>query len=360
MATVGAQWLNSLQVLRFLAALAVVLFHTGSGLQMEHPDWANPFSLGYAGVDVFFVLSGFIMAHTVRPERGAWDFSARRIARIVPLYWFLTLALFAVTLLAPALLNSPNASFGELASSLVFVPYVKDSGAVQPLLFLGWTLCYEMFFYLIYAVAIAISGRLFAGEGTEKVLVAGCLALCIAVGFIVPDRNALAGFYTSPILAEFIFGIALCEALRRWPIHQRSFGLAGALVLIAGLLFLILQGLPRPIALGIPAVIVVAAFVLMPEAKSTSFRGMVLLGNASYSLYLIHPYCIQLPIKLSARLGGPLLMVGAASLGALAALVASIFLYQMLEKPAQKAILRSLLPGRMAAGPKTSTSLLKP
>lgn len=106
----GAQWLNCLQVLRFLAALAVVLFHTGFGLLMEHPEWFNPFSLGYAGVDVFFVLSGFIMAHTVRPERGAGDFSVRRIACIVPLYWFLTLALFAVTLLAPAFLNSLGAS----------------------------------------------------------------------------------------------------------------------------------------------------------------------------------------------------------------------------------------------------------
>lgn len=341
MATPGAKWLNNLQVLRFLAALAVVLFHVGSGLVMEHPDWANPFSLGYAGVDVFFVLSGFIMAHTVRPERGAWDFSVRRIARIVPLYWFLTLVLFAVALLAPALLNSPHVDIVQLFKSLIFVPYQKDNGAVQPLLFLGWTLCYEMFFYLIYSVSIAIAGRW--ARGWEKLLVVGFLGLCIAAGFTIPQGNALAGFYTNPILAEFIFGVALCEGLRRWPIRQRSLVVAGAIAVVGALLFLILQGLPRPVGLGLPAVAIVAAFVLMPESSSRPFRAMVLLGNASYSLYLIHPYCIQLPIKLASRLGNPLLLVCAAILGAFAALVASIVLYRMLEKPVQKAILQLLL-----------------
>ena len=215
-----------------------------------------------------------------------------------------------------------------------------------------------MFFYLIYAASIAIANRW--ARGSEKVLVAGTLALCIAVGFIIPEGNALAGFYTNPILAEFIFGIALCEALRKWPIRQRGVVLAGSLILVAGVLFFVLQGLPRAIALGVPAVAIVAAFVLMPEASSTPFRGMVLLGNASYSLYLIHPYCIQLPIKLASRLGDPALLIGAASFGASAALIASIVLYKMLEKPAQRVILRSLLPRGTTAVQASAASLPRP
>lgn len=344
MVSTDKQWLNSLQVLRFLAALAVVLFHVGSGLQAQYPGWSNPFAMGFAGVDVFFVLSGFIMAHTVKAERGAFDFSIRRIARIVPLYWALTTALFFVAIIAPSLLNTSGAGYLELLKSLAFIPYLRANGLVQPMLYLGWTLCYEMFFYALYAAAILISTQWKALNA--KALVVAMLAAAILAGTISDSGNILLRFYTDPILAEFIFGIVLCEILRRFP--QRAWALSLALMVVGAVLLLLLQGQHRAISLGIPSVAVVAAFVVMPDVTSNLMRWLVLMGNASYSLYLVHPYCIQLPLKLLARFERPYLTVAGASAGAIAAGLVAVALYRFLERPSQKLLLRKLLPVREA------------
>ena len=141
--------LLGLQILRFVAAMAVVLFHMGSDYQIRFGLDANPFAYGAFGVDIFFVLSGFIIAMTTDPSRGAWYFYRKRLIRIVPIYWLLTFGVVAIGIAAPTLLNSTEVSFEAVIKSLLFIAYERPSGELQPLLFLGWTLNYEMFFYLI-------------------------------------------------------------------------------------------------------------------------------------------------------------------------------------------------------------------
>ena len=118
--------LLGLQILRFDAAFAVVLFHIGSGYQIEFGNQSNPFSFGAAGVDVFFVLSGFIIAMTTDPARGTWYFCLRRIVRVVPLYWILTLGIAVIGLIVPSLLNSTTVTFETLFKSLFFIPSQKE------------------------------------------------------------------------------------------------------------------------------------------------------------------------------------------------------------------------------------------
>ena len=110
---------------------------------------------GGAGVDIFFVISGFIMVYTTMDrEITPWSFMADRIARIVPAYWAATLGVFFLALVAPSLLQTSHMQWGELFKSLVFVPFRKANGLVQPVLFVGWTLNYEMFFYLMFAAGL--------------------------------------------------------------------------------------------------------------------------------------------------------------------------------------------------------------
>src|SRR6185437_14170487 len=138
----ASKGLDNIQALRAIAALLVVFVHLAVPVAALG---VAPFGAG--GVDLFFVISGFIMVYTTvgRPISGA-EFLGRRIVRIVPLYWLLTLAVFGIALIAPTLLQFTTASWGQLLKSLFFIPFAKANGDVQPVLFLGWTLNYEMFF----------------------------------------------------------------------------------------------------------------------------------------------------------------------------------------------------------------------
>jgi exopolysaccharide production protein ExoZ len=110
-------------------------------------------TFGGGGVDIFFVISGFIMVYTTQSHHvGPFSFFVNRVVRIVPIYWLLTLAVFTLAVIAPHLLGATRAAPSELLKSLLFIPFAKSNGAVQPILFLGWTLNYEMFFYMLFAL----------------------------------------------------------------------------------------------------------------------------------------------------------------------------------------------------------------
>src|SRR3979409_1937400 len=133
--------LYNLHLLRVIAALGVVYFHTTSvaGLKL---DW----DVGSRGVDVFFVISGFIIAYigTTKPEQ----FFLRRLIRVVPFYWAATAFGVAMGAVAPSLFPRTTSSVPHLISSLLFFPPPAANGDVVPTLVLGWSLNYEMFFYV--------------------------------------------------------------------------------------------------------------------------------------------------------------------------------------------------------------------
>ena len=146
-----------IQYLRGIAALMVVWHHSSS--QIPALNRFFPGSSGAHGVDLFFVISGFIMAVTTT---GAGltplQFLRRRVVRVVPLYWILTLAMVGLALVAPSLFRTLKVTADTLVQSLLFIPHFSTSftDKAWPLLVPGWTLNYEMYFYVILAVILLL------------------------------------------------------------------------------------------------------------------------------------------------------------------------------------------------------------
>ncbi len=205
------QRLDGIQWLRGAAAALVVVEHAKNAISTEllkltpgeSPLSIFPFA---AGVDIFFVISGFIMAHASaqlfgRP--GSWrPFMIRRIARIAPLYWLLT----SVMIVLFAAIGSRmwrESSWGAIAASYLFLPASNPEGQAFPMLVTGWTLNYEMAFYVVFA--------LFIGFGRSVALsltVATILAVAMSGLVFAPTATALR-FWTDPIILEFAAGIGL-------------------------------------------------------------------------------------------------------------------------------------------------------
>ena len=126
--------ITNIQVLRFIAAFSVMMVHLPL------------IGFGIWGVDIFFVISGFIMMYVT--EKNHKNFFLKRLIRIIPIYWILTFGVFSVAILKPDLLNNTTADYEHLLKSLFFIPFNKNETGHFPILFLGWTLNYEMIFYL--------------------------------------------------------------------------------------------------------------------------------------------------------------------------------------------------------------------
>ncbi|SEG44759.1 Peptidoglycan/LPS O-acetylase OafA/YrhL, contains acyltransferase and SGNH-hydrolase domains [Methylobacterium sp. 190mf] len=326
--------LPALQILRFIAAFLVVLFHVGSGLSVEAGHAYNPFHDGVIGVDIFFVLSGFIIAYTAEPARGMGHFAVRRAARVVPLYWLLTSGVVFVALVAPTLVNGTTVSAEKIVRSYLFIPYQKDNGFIQPLLFLGWTLCFEMYFYALFCLCLS------TGRYTVWCSCA-LLSLIVLVGWIRPEGSTLWRFYTSPLILEFAFGLILSQIYAsRLPFEPRGTALAALLATGALVLYLLDLDLHSVIKHGFVATLIVASFLSLPPFKGRLVGILVLLGDASYALYLSHPYFIQASIKIAApRVGGDLTLLAVVIAVSLAIAIA-VLLHRLVERPAQSFILK--------------------
>ena len=130
-------------------------------------------------------------------------FLARRIARIVPLYWATTTVFLLVAALLPQLLNSPAPTLPEVVSAYLFYPLRRTDGLVQPVFSLGWSLNYEMYFYAVFALALLFT------RVKGVVLVAVFFALSVLTGWLIGPRSVAIAFWTSPIVLEFVAGALL-------------------------------------------------------------------------------------------------------------------------------------------------------
>jgi exopolysaccharide production protein ExoZ len=282
-----------IQFLRGVAAIMVVIFHSGLELQTKVGTNVRSFTtVGAAGVDIFFVISGFIMIQTTAAQRfSASSFLYRRFARIVPLYWALTLTFGLLVLLAPAGMFSCRLDTWNFVSSFLFIPTFDYKGEIAPALNQGWTLVYEIFFYLCLTASsvIAFRQRLW-------VLALGLGAL-VTLGSQVPYASPAYLTYTNPLLLEFLFGCVIGELEIR---GRLNFGPAVAVGLLGlGLtLFALAAGGPtdqrfRFVVWGIPAALIVAAVVRGETFLDLrSWRIANLIGNSSFSLYLIHTFVL--------------------------------------------------------------------
>ncbi len=273
----------SIQYLRAAAALAVVIYHI---LQWR----SGGFEEGRAGVDVFFVISGVIMWRiTERRETTPGVFLWRRLTRVAPAYWFATLLLAAIALTWPGFLPKVRPQWGHLALSLAFIPHLDPLGLPFPLLAPGWTLSYEAVFYLVFAAA------LIAPPASRAIWVTSALAAIVVAGFVLPDPIYMLG--ANPMLLEFAAGVWLGKASAERALPGQAWGWA---LLAAGLAALTVMGLAdwrselwRPLLWGVPATMIVAGALSLEAGRGVpSSKPLLVLGDASYSIYLFHPLAI--------------------------------------------------------------------
>ena len=296
----GKEVILNVQVLRGVAALLVIFVHIDKLLAFLG---ARPF--GEGGVDIFFVISGFIMVYTtIDTGVSSRAFVADRIARIVPPYWAITMAVFIVALVAPTLLQATHVNWHELFKSLAFIPFVKSNGLVQPILFVGWTLNYEMFFYLLFA-----TGLLFPSRRWGIAAVVSCLVVLAVIGFVIKPHGVLARFYTNSVVLDFVLGILIGTFYRDLPAHAntvwKSITLFAVLCSFAAIVVFpfAVPDISRFASSAIPAGLIVGG-ALMLERWGWKVRSSVLLkvGAASFSIYLIHPFVTQIAQKSAALL----------------------------------------------------------
>jgi exopolysaccharide production protein ExoZ len=322
--------INILQALRTYAALPVVLFHTGYVIQGIHKIWLF-------GVHMFFLLSGYIMASICATDTHA--FLRRRIIRIVPSYWLMTLLLYLVEEKFPDLIKATQAVPGELIKSLLFIPFVKKNGIFQPVLFVGWTVNYETLFYVVLAFSLFLSRR-------RPLLVASALLLTlVGVSSRFAARSPIALFYSDPIILEFVLGLIVFYCVHLVPpntVSQLKYLWVSVMVLSLVLLpvidaFDIFASASGIIRFGFLSFLLVWSSCLLAIAGSDIRPGLiVLIGDASYTLYLTHPYVETFLDKIVAK-RLPFFHV-TTTFGCLfsvaAAVAVAILLYLKLEKPA--------------------------
>lgn len=285
--------INNLQALRAFAALNVALFHTlvtstayGYKLALFSPllGW------GGNGVDIFFVLSGFIMVYILEGKKvGPKEFFIERLLRVAPLYWVLTGTFLLLVLAVPSAFRSENVSIFSHALASIF--FISQAWLGQlPLLFDGWSLEYEMLFYVLLTIG------LFFPKRYQTYIFA-------SVGIIF---TALV-FEVDSIVYEFVFGMAvgyLFYCLKERQPFSLYFFLIGT-----ALFFSTLGRNPlldwtesRVIRAGIPSLLIVYGLVGIRQIHSGL---LTLIGDASYSIYLIQVFTIPAFYKLAAYLRLP-------------------------------------------------------
>ncbi|WP_236192711.1 acyltransferase family protein [Pseudomonas glycinae] len=316
--------LISVQALRALAAWAVVCHHFMQiffDFEARGPIGQLFIDKGAVGVDIFFVISGLVIflsteGKALPPAR----FLLYRLFRIVPAYWLYTVLMALLVVFARPLLPDQTVDWSHLLLSLLFIPTENPGGyGIYPTLNVGWTLNYEMLFYVLFAWAL-----LFRLQVRLLVVAALLFAVCQAwTGF-----GWVSEFYRSDIVYEFLLGIGIGMLYRRGWIGPALWlpllGIGAALLAIYHL-----PPEPRLLNWGLPSAVLVMASMAL-ERHVERNRLLKLLGDCSYSVYLMHVLVLSAGGYVARRYGiNPYLMF---IVCALAIVIGSWLSYEWVEK----------------------------
>jgi len=335
-----SHYIFAIQYLRGIAAIAVAIFHLTLAQEQFFPkkEAVMPIFYGLWGVDIFFVISGFIMVHITHDQhhglRAIGRFWKNRIARIVPAYWLFTLLMFILVPVIHEHVKKINLyEIEDLFKSLLFIKI-----DAFPVLLVGWTLNYEMFFYVVFGLVMMFSHQYRAQITT------GIFIFLAAVGVIIETQNPTLVFITNPIVVEFGIGMMIgwfhynkvsCATMRgSWSI------LIGILLIASGIVMLDEEYMleKRLFYWGLPAGLLLYGTLCLNLRKK--IRVLRELGDISYSVYLCHvPIIISVVmiLKMTPLRGvNPNMILVTASL--LLILVVSMISYRLVEKPASEYI----------------------
>ncbi len=291
----------SVQYMRAIAALFVVINHAASKGAQYTSTSSEWFVIGEAGVDLFFIISGYIMCHTVDSKNISFvSFISARIKRIIPLYWVLTTLALIVYLLFPDKVNSAGGGTNIIHSYTLFP--VEENYLISN----GWTLSYEFFFYLLFAFGLSFTANI--RFSIPVILIAMLVSLGNFSG-IGSSNSIIFNFITNPLLLEFSFGIIVYYVFKKYKLHS----IRGLTLIIISILLFSLVSIYQPdnsrvINYGIPALLLFIGMIALepqfkriPENKPATLFKMI--GDSSYSLYLSHPFALVISSTILNKLG---------------------------------------------------------
>lgn len=336
--------LHSLQWLRAIGALAVVYFHAAIQVSHFNTDIGIPV-IGETGVDIFFVLSGFIMWVTTRNSsiRTA-EFIKKRVNRIVPLYWFLTIIVSAIALVVPHLLKSTKFDATHVLASLAFVPWPNPAGTpgtdeyLSPVIVPGWTLNMEMAFYVLFSLCLPF------GKRWRVVGLSLLIAALYGVGLWGIQSGSITAFYGETVIFEFLMGVLLAACLI--PFLRLSppwaWGMLALSLIVLVWVEAIAPDITRVVKFGLPAFFAIAAAVNLERLSAVpDFPAMVKLGDASYSIYLSHIFVLA-GLRIAVNFLGLELVFWSGivfiAIGLAGSAILGILIHDYLEKPMSRIV----------------------
>lgn len=335
--------LQNIQALRGVAVLCVVLFHMlsveskyGGGLNLL-PIW---FEFGQFGVDLFFVISGFVMMTVTHEKFGSGEagrFLYHRATRIFPLYWLYSTLLFSVYLYKPTWVIGSHDRVISIVDSFLLLPQ-ND----YPLLSVGWTLIHEMYFYLVFFVIICLGG------GRLRMSLLGLWAIAvITLNLSYESASAAFGLVSHPLTIEFIAGCYIAAYTRssRGSMHiSQIIAVSLATVAVSVLAYMYYKdatGLIGPAGwwrigiFGLPACLLVFYAIRAEQIAKIMSVSLRDLGDVSYSVYLSHTLVLISLGKLWGMIAIPGLLDNVIMLPVLfaATLVVANLSYRYVERP---------------------------
>ncbi len=298
--------INTIQLLRAVAVMLVVYCHVLDG------SWINSFqkhffyleNFGAVGVDIFFVISGFIItviSSVYAKEKEGFYFFIRRIVRVVPLYWLCSFIIVVLDYLKTNRLHSPY----SILKTILFIPFPADKTSfIAPIIFQGWTLSFELIFYVIISIAIAVTNK-------KYLLVTAMFFLFfIALDFLTGYQNVYLNFLGNGIVLEFLLGVIIGIIFLSGFFISKNMAniifITGIGCLLASIFtgfgniseaWFVLNGtlsLPRALVWGLPAALLVGGLVMKEKAGPVNIHVFwITIGNASYSIYLTHTFFLR-------------------------------------------------------------------
>lgn len=335
------QKILNIQALRGIAVLSVVAFHLvpienkyGAG-ESVLPDF---FKYGMFGVDLFFVISGFVMVSITRDQfqsvPRALTFLYHRASRIYPTYWFYSALVLAIFLIEPAWVNSAQGNQINIVSSFLLWPE-----STLPLINVGWTLIHELYFYIVFFVLLFL-----VPEKKLGLALALWALTVVVVNLSVATTNPVYRLAVNPLTLEFIAGCFLAI------LFYKDHGWTNTCILAAGSIIVVavLTGLShsetpagwwRVGIYGAPAAAILYCLVVAEREQVVLHKYLVKIGDSSYSIYLVHVLVLSAmgralhALSANSILGNTVMML----ILTLCVIASGLISYRIIERPLIKA-----------------------